>query len=68
MKRLLCVLIVAAGFTFVSAAPQDVLAATRGSAYDAKNAACKARAKQKHFGIHFVQRNRWIKDCIAGAA
>jgi hypothetical protein len=37
------------------------------SAYAAKKADCKARAKAKHFGIHWIKRNRWIKDCIAGA-
>jgi hypothetical protein len=37
------------------------------SAYSAKKADCKQRAKAKHFGIHWIKRNRWIKDCIAGA-
>ena len=47
--------------------PSDVSAATRDrSAYDAKNAECKERAKLKNFGVHFVQRNRWIKNCIVG--
>jgi hypothetical protein len=37
------------------------------SAYATKKAECKERAKSKHFGIHWIKRNRWIKDCIAGA-
>jgi|GEM_PF-2376042 len=36
------------------------------SAYATKKAECKQRAKAKHFGIHWIKRNRWIKDCIAG--
>jgi hypothetical protein len=24
---------------------------------------CKQEAKAKHFGIHFVKRDRWIKNC-----
>jgi hypothetical protein len=37
------------------------------SAYSTKKAECKEKAKAKHFGIHWIKRNRWIKDCIAGA-
>jgi len=49
--------------------PSDVSAATRHqSAYNVKNAECKEKAKHKNFGMHFVQRNRWIKNCIVGAA
>jgi hypothetical protein len=33
--------------------------------YDRKNAECKRQATAKKFGIHFIQRNRWIKECIA---
>jgi hypothetical protein len=43
----------------------DFSAAKRGQAYAAKKAACKREAKKKNFGIHFVERNRWINDCIA---
>ena len=49
--------------------PSAGSAATRHqSAYDVKNAECKERAKHKNFGVHFVQRHRWIKNCIVGAA
>jgi len=37
------------------------------TAYSQKKADCKERAKAKNFGVHFIKRNRWIKDCIAGA-
>ena len=57
--------ILAAGI--VSADTFGVAMAKERSAYDMKKAECKERAKAKHFGIHFVQRNRWINNCIAGA-
>jgi hypothetical protein len=44
----------------------DFSGAKRGSAYAAKKAECKREAKGKKFGIHLVERNRWINDCIAG--
>ena len=37
------------------------------SAYAANKAECKEKAKAKRFGVHWIKRNRWIKDCIAGA-
>ena len=37
------------------------------SAYAARKAECKEKAKAHHFGIHWIKRNRWVKDCIAGA-
>jgi hypothetical protein len=37
------------------------------SAYAAKKAECKQKAKAKHFGVHWIKRNRWVKNCIAGA-
>ena len=37
-----------------------------GDAYKVKKAECQARAKTMSFGIHFVKKNRWINDCIAG--
>jgi hypothetical protein len=68
MKSLIAIAVIAA-MTLPSAA----LAATSTefssakSAYAAKKAECKERAKSKHFGIHWIKRNRWINDCIAGA-
>ena len=40
-------------------------AAAKKSAYEIKKAQCEREAKAKNFGIHFIKRNRWIKDCIA---
>jgi hypothetical protein len=34
--------------------------------YKTKKAACQARAKTMKFGVHFVKKNRWVKDCMAG--
>ena len=50
----------------VTAFPIDVSAAPR-TAYAAKKAQCKQRANQMKFGVHLVKKNRWVKDCIAGA-
>ena len=44
----------------------DFSSAKRGNVYAAKKAECKREAKSKRFGIHLVERNRWINDCIAG--
>ena len=35
-------------------------------AYKVKKAECKKRADTMNFGVHFVKKNRWVKDCIAG--
>jgi hypothetical protein len=40
--------------------------AESGDAYKVKKAECQARAKTMNFGLHFVKRNRWVNDCIAG--
>jgi hypothetical protein len=48
--------------------PGDALAANKRSAYTAKKEVCKQRASRMNFGIHFIKRDRWIKECIAGAA
>ena len=47
---------VALGSTLALAAP---------SAYDVKKAECTREAKARHFGIHFIKRARFIKNCIA---
>ena len=46
-------------------APTVTSAAEKQSLYDKKNAECKQQAKAKNFGIHLIQRNRWINECIA---
>ena len=40
--------------------------AAPGDTYKAKKAACQARAKTMDFGMHFIKKNRWVNDCIAG--
>jgi hypothetical protein len=30
----------------------------------AKEAECSKEAKAKHFGIHFIKRHRFIKECM----
>jgi hypothetical protein len=46
------------GATVASAAPGDT--------YKVKKAECKARADTMKFGVHFIKKSRWVKDCIAG--
>lgn len=44
----------------------DLSAAKKNSLYATKKAECKREANAKHFGIHFVKKDRWVKECIAG--
>lgn len=44
----------------------DAAFAAKKDAYAQKKAECKQEAKAKHFGIHWIKRDRWIKNCIAG--
>jgi hypothetical protein len=69
MKSLTAIAVIAA-MTLPSAALATATStefSSAKSAYAVKKAECKEQAKSKHFGIHWVKRNRWIKDCIAGA-
>jgi hypothetical protein len=50
------VLAVVLGSTLAVAAPTE---------YDVKKAECTREAKAMHFGIHFIRRARFIKNCIA---
>jgi hypothetical protein len=50
----------------VAASAIGSASAAPGDTYKTKKAACEARAKNMKFGIHFVKKNRWVKDCIAG--
>ena len=45
-------------------APTLGLAVTKQTNYEAKKVQCQREAKAKHFGIHFIQRDRWIIKCI----
>ena len=50
-----------AAFVGTTAAP-----AAPGDSYKVKKAECKKRADMMKFGVHFIKKNRWVKDCIAG--
>jgi hypothetical protein len=50
-----------ATFVGVGAAP-----AAQGDTYKIKKAECKKQADGMKFGVHWVKKNRWVKDCIAG--
>jgi hypothetical protein len=66
MQSILKVAVVAVVAAFGTTAVQtDAFAAK--TAYSAKKAECKERAKAMKFGIHIVKKNRWVKDCVAGA-
>jgi hypothetical protein len=70
MKNVMQFAVVAfiATFAVVAAAPDASAAAKHRSAYATKKADCTRQANARKFGIHFIQRNRWIKNCIAGRA
>jgi hypothetical protein len=36
--------------------------------YKTKTEECVERAKTKKFGVHFIKRDRWIRECIRGNA
>jgi hypothetical protein len=50
----------------VGSISMDPAAAAKNDAYAQKKAECRHEAKAKHFGIHWIKRDRWIKNCIAG--
>jgi hypothetical protein len=47
---------VAVGSTLASAAP---------TAHEVKQADCTREAKAMHFGVHFIKRARFMKNCMA---
>jgi hypothetical protein len=65
MSKIIAIMTAAAIGSVVLSAPTVTSAAAKQSVYDIKNAECKRQAKAKKFGIHFIQRSRWIKECIA---
>jgi hypothetical protein len=70
MKTTVIALALVAALAFPSATVEAATStdfSAAKSAYAAKKAECKQKAKAKHFGIHWIKRNRWIRDCIAGA-
>ena len=50
----------------VSFAAIPAASAKSGDAYKARKAECKDRASHMNFGVHFIKKNRWVNDCIAG--
>ena len=69
MKSMIAIAVIAIvtvpGAAAAMGPPSDFSSAK--SAYATKKAQCEQRAKSKRFGIHWIKRDRWIKDCIAGA-
>ncbi len=59
-------LTIAAAVTLAAAVGASPAAAATGDTYKAKKQACEDRAKTMNFGVHFIKKNRWVKDCIAG--
>jgi hypothetical protein len=53
--------IAVASFVGATAAP-----AATGDTYKVKKAECKKRADTMKFGVHWIKKNRWVKDCVAG--
>jgi hypothetical protein len=43
----------------------SMLAVAAPTEYDAKKVECTREAKAMRFGIHFIRRARFIKNCIA---
>lgn len=65
MSKIIALMSAAAIGSIIVSAPTLTSAAAKDSVYETKNAECKRQARAKKFGIHFIQRDRWIKECIA---
>jgi hypothetical protein len=65
MSKIISLMMAATISSLIVSTPTVTTAAAKDSVYDRKNAECKRQASAKKFGIHFIQRNRWIKECIA---
>ena len=63
MRHLTTVVAALALTAFVGA---TVASAAPGDTYKVKKTECKAKADTMKFGVHFIKKNRWVKDCIAG--
>lgn len=66
MTRIAGIAVAALALTAFGVPANPAFAAKTKSAYAQKKAECKQEAKAKHFGVHWVKRDRWIKNCIAG--
>jgi hypothetical protein len=65
MSKFIAIMSAVAIGSVILSVPTVTAAAAKQGVYDTKNAECKRQAKAKKFGIHFIQRSRWIKECIA---
>ena len=65
MNRIAAIIVPAVAISFFGASVQAAFGA-KNDAYSQKKAECKQEAKGKHFGVHLIKRDRWIKNCIAG--
>jgi len=65
MKRIATIAIAALALGSFGVSTNTAFAA-KNDVYAQKKAECKQEAKAKHFGIHFIKRDRWVKNCIAG--
>jgi uncharacterized membrane protein len=65
MSKIISLMMAAAIGSLIVSTATVPAAAAKDSLYDRKNEECKRQASAKKFGIHFIQRNRWIKECIA---
>jgi hypothetical protein len=66
MKRIVSLAIFAAALSSLGFTTEVAFAAKADSAYAQKKAECQRDAKARNFGVHFIKRNRWVKNCIAG--
>jgi hypothetical protein len=67
MKNFIGVAAVALTFSFgaMTASAQTVDLSAAKSIHATKQADCNRQAKAKRFGVHFIKRNRFIKQCMA---
>ncbi len=63
MRKMISIAVVIA---LTAAAGATAAAAASGDRYKTKTQECLERAKAKKFGVHFIKRDRWIRECIRG--
>jgi hypothetical protein len=63
MRKMISIVVVIA---LTTAAGAPLAAAATGDRYKTKTEECLERAKAKRFGVHFIRRDRWIRECIRG--
>ena len=63
MRKMLSI---AAVIVLATGASATVAAAAGHNRYKTRTQECLERAKAKKFGVHFIKRDRWIRECIRG--